>query len=176
MKIINKARGTGKTWDLIKEASEKYGIILTPNKNNTRRIKEKAYWMQDNGFIKRVPVVKTYERGMIINTECYIDELDLFLTSVLGIKIDKATMTGEITDDTNRNTPSQREEFLESALEASLETNRKLLQLISSDKKERQSKASTLTINVGVDISSSNDLLSRLVKEINKTNRNRVFY
>jgi len=110
MKIINRARGNGKTWNLIKEASENRGVIICANKQRMSFILNKCYEMWNNQEIGYKPDIVHVDmvRGMQLDgKKKYIDEIDYFIQSALGFKPDYATMTGEVEDHTKKTNVGQ---------------------------------------------------------------------
>lgn len=101
MKIINKGRGTGKTWDLIMEASKHCGsVIVAFNEGHKESLHSKIQKMHNRSLLLFPPkVVTTSEiRGMKSKGKrrWYVDELDSLLRNTIGFSPNTATMTGEV--------------------------------------------------------------------------------
>lgn len=103
MKIIHRPKGAGKTFELIKLASqEKHRLIVCHSKIEANRVWHQMIEMQERGEIEYLPprpisyqeLLDRQYYGHIID-EILIDNADIFLQYLCQVKIGAISISGE---------------------------------------------------------------------------------
>lgn len=90
MKIIDKPRGTGKTWDMVLESYKTGYPILCFNKCHSEFIRLCA-----NNQKIEIPDPIVYEWNIKIESPVLIDDLDKFLSQVIGTRVYAGSLTSD---------------------------------------------------------------------------------
>ena len=96
MYIINKERGNGKTYELIKDSYKMQIPILCFSKQNAKFIKDKANRELGLEILEPICIDDLESLHGLDIKEVLIDELDYCLSSLIGYKVAGATLSGQI--------------------------------------------------------------------------------
>jgi hypothetical protein len=86
MWILKGERGSGKSWELVRDSAKMQIPILVSHERNVEYVKERAKEQNLN-----IPDPIVYQKGMHLGKSVLVDDLESFISSVLGGKIVGAT-------------------------------------------------------------------------------------